>query len=149
MTKEDFTQLELHTPTNAERETVWKFYAKPYILGSDVDLSELAVKFLFTPRVEFQFPDAETRKVLWTTTIPKSTPLAEDVDIDFLAERFEFVGGSIKNCILNAAFLAAADPETEGEVQMKHYHQAIKYEFVRTGKVFTRADFEPYASMVL
>jgi SpoVK/Ycf46/Vps4 family AAA+-type ATPase len=99
--------------------------------------------------VEFQFPDAATRKVLWNTTIPKTTPLAEDVDIDFLAERFEFVGGNIKNCILNAAFLAAADPTAEGEVHMRHYLQAIKYEFVKTGKVFTRADFEPYAHMVL
>lgn len=99
--------------------------------------------------VEFQFPDVETRKVLWSTTIPKTTPLAEDVDIDFLAERFEFVGGNIKNCILNAAFLAAADPEAEGEVHMKHYLQAIKYEFVKTGKVFTRSDFEPYAHLVL
>ena len=99
--------------------------------------------------VEFQFPDAATRKVLWNATIPKSTPLADDVDIDFLAERFEFVGGNIKNCILNAAFLAAADPDAEGEVHMRHYLQAIKYEFVKTGKVFTRADFEPYAHMVL
>ena len=99
--------------------------------------------------VEFQFPDPDTREMLWRTTIPKTTPLAEDVDIRFLAERFEFVGGNIKNCILNAAFLAAADPEAEGEVHMKHYLQAIKYEFVKTGKVFTRADFEPYASLVL
>lgn len=99
--------------------------------------------------VEFQFPDPDTREMLWRTTIPKGTPLAEDVDIRFLAERFEFVGGNIKNCILNAAFLAAADPEAEGEVHMKHYLQAIKYEFVKTGKVFTRADFEPYASLVL
>ena len=99
--------------------------------------------------VEFQFPDVATRKVLWNATIPKTTPLAEDVDIDFLAERFEFVGGNIKNCILNAAFLAAADPDAEGEVHMRHYLQAIKYEFVKTGKVFTRADFEPYAHMVL
>ncbi len=99
--------------------------------------------------VEFQFPDPDTREMLWKTTIPKTTPLAEDVDIRFLAERFEFVGGNIKNCILNAAFLAAADSEAEGEVHMKHYLQAIKYEFVKTGKVFTRADFEPYASLVL
>ena len=99
--------------------------------------------------VEFQFPDVATRKVLWETTIPKTTPLAEDVDIDFLAQRFEFVGGNIKNCILNAAFLAAADPEAGGEVHMQHYLQAIKYEFVKTGKVFTRADFEPYAHLVL
>lgn len=95
--------------------------------------------------VEFQFPDADTREMLWRTTIPKGTPLGEDVDIRFLAEKFEFVGGNIKNCILNAAFLAAAEGE---EVCMKHYLQAIRYEFVKTGKVFTRSDFEPYASLV-
>lgn len=97
--------------------------------------------------VEFQFPDADTREMLWKTTIPKGTPLGEDVDIRFLAEKFEFVGGNIKNCILNAAFLAAADGEGK-EVGMKHYLQAIRYEFVKTGKVFTRSDFEPYASLV-
>lgn len=97
--------------------------------------------------VEFQFPDADTREMLWRTTIPKGTPLADDVDIRFLAERFEFVGGNIKNCILNAAFLAAADGDGK-QVGMKHYLMAIKYEFVKTGKVFTRADFEPYAYMV-
>lgn len=97
--------------------------------------------------VEFQFPDVDTREMLWRTTIPKGTPLADDVDIRFLAERFEFVGGNIKNCILNAAFLAAADGDGK-EVGMKHYLMAIKYEFVKTGKVFTRADFEPYAYMV-
>ncbi|MDR1029216.1 MAG: ATP-binding protein [Clostridiales Family XIII bacterium] len=99
--------------------------------------------------VEFQFPDAGTRKILWDATIPKNTPLAEDVDIKFLADRFEFVGGNIKNCILNAAFLAAGDPEANGEVHMKHYLLAIRYEFVKTGKVFTRSDFEPYADLIL
>ena len=97
--------------------------------------------------VEFQFPDVDTREMLWRTTIPKGTPLGEDVDIRFLAERFEFVGGNIKNCILNAAFLAAADGDGK-EVCMKHYLQAIRYEFIKVGKVFTRADFEPYASMI-
>jgi len=98
--------------------------------------------------VEFQFPDVDTREMLWKTTIPKNTPLADDVDIRFLAEKFEFVGGNIKNCILNAAFLAAADPEANGQVHMRHYLNAIKYEFVKVGKVFTKADFEPYAAEV-
>ena len=97
--------------------------------------------------VEFQFPNADTREMLWRTTIPKDTPLAEDVDIRFLAEKFEFAGGNIKNCILNAAFLAAADGDGK-EVHMKHYLQAIRYEYVKTGKVFTRSDFEPYAEEV-
>lgn len=97
--------------------------------------------------VEFQFPDPETRYRIWKATIPKNTPLGEDVDIRFLADRFEFVGGNIKNCILNAAFLAAADGDGQ-EVCMRHYLWAIRYEFVKTGKVFTKADFEPYAKMV-
>ena len=98
--------------------------------------------------VEFQFPDVDTREMLWKTTIPKDTPLADDVDIRFLAEKFEFVGGNIKNCILNAAFLAAADPKADGQVHMRHYLNAIKYEFVKVGKVFTKSDFEPYAEDV-
>ncbi len=98
--------------------------------------------------VEFQFPDVDTREMLWNTTIPKGTPLADDVDVRFLAEKFEFVGGNIKNCILNAAFLAAADPEANGQVHMKHYLLAVKYEFVKVGKVFTRSDFEPFAEEV-
>ena len=97
--------------------------------------------------VEFQFPDPLTRYNIWKATIPKNTPLADDVDLNFLAERFEFVGGNIKNCILNAAFLAAGDGDGQ-TVHMKHYLMAIKYEFVKTGKVFTRADFEPYASLL-
>lgn len=95
--------------------------------------------------VEFQFPNADTREMLWRTTVPKTTPLDEDVDFRFIAEHFEFAGGNIKNCILNAAFLAAADETANGKVCMRHYLRAIKYEFVKVGKVFTRADFEPYA----
>ncbi len=97
--------------------------------------------------VEFQFPNADTREMLWRTTVPKTTPLGEDVDFRFLAEKFEFAGGNIKNCILNAAFLAAADGDGQ-EVCMRHYLEAIRYEFVKTGKVFTRADFGPYASQI-
>lgn len=98
--------------------------------------------------VEFQFPDVDTREMLWRTTIPKDTPLSDDVDIRFLAEKFEFVGGNIKNCILNAAFLAAADKTANGKVCMRHYLNAVKYEFVKVGKVFTKSDFEPYSEDV-
>lgn len=98
--------------------------------------------------VEFQFPNEDTREMLWTTTVPKTTPLGEDVDFRFIAEKFEFAGGNIKNCVLNAAFLAAEDETAEGKVCMRHYLKAIQYEFVKVGRVFTRADFEPYADMI-
>ena len=98
--------------------------------------------------VEFQFPNPDTREMLWTTTVPKTTPLGEDVDFRFIAEKFEFAGGNIKNCVLNAAFLAAEDETSGGKVCMRHYLKAIQYEFVKVGRVFTRADFEPYADMI-
>lgn len=97
--------------------------------------------------VEFQFPDAATRELLWRRTIPKDTPLGDDVDIPFLAEKFEFSGGNIKNCILNAAFLAASE-EPGTKVYMRHYLKAIRYEYIKTGKIFTKADFQPYAEEV-
>ncbi|MFI3312365.1 MAG: ATP-binding protein, partial [Eubacteriales bacterium] len=97
--------------------------------------------------VEYQFPDPDTREMLWRTTIPKGTPLADDVDIRFLAERFEFAGGNIKNCILNAAFFGAAEGDGS-KVYMKNYLEAIRYEFIKTGKIFAKTDFEPYASLL-
>ncbi len=98
--------------------------------------------------VEFQFPNEDTREMLWKTTVPKTTPLDEDVDFRFIAEKFEFAGGNIKNCILNAAFLAAEDETANGKVCMRHYLKAIQYEFVKVGRVFTRADFEPYGDVL-
>lgn len=98
--------------------------------------------------VEFQFPNEDTREMLWRTTVPKTTPLDEDVDFRFIAEKYEFAGGNIKNCVLNAAFLAAEDETSNGKVCMRHYLMAIKYEFVKVGRVFTKADFEPYADQV-
>ena len=86
--------------------------------------------------------------MLWRTTVPKTTPLDEDVDFRFIAEKFEFAGGNIKNCVLNAAFLAAEDETANGKVCMRHYLKAIQFEFVKVGRVFTRADFEPYADMI-
>ena len=99
--------------------------------------------------VEFQKPDPDTREMLWRTTIPKDTPLADDVDIRFLAEKYDLVGGNIKNCILNAAFLAVADKSYgDGKVHMKHYLQAVQSEFVKVGGVLTRGDFAPYDELI-
>ncbi len=49
MTKEEFTELELPTPMNQEREECWKYFSKNYSLAPEVDLLEMATKFLFTP----------------------------------------------------------------------------------------------------
>ena len=49
VTDRDFTELELPTPGNQEREDCWKYFAQGYGLDKDVELPEMATKFLFTP----------------------------------------------------------------------------------------------------
>ena len=59
--------------------------------------------------VHFPFPDEADRRRIWRGIWPAATPLAADVDLDFLAAQFKLSGGNIKNIALAAAFLAAAD----------------------------------------
>lgn len=61
--------------------------------------------------VEFNRPDAETRKKIWDGHLISShdgcehklkIPLAENVDTEILAERYDFVGREIRNAVISA-----------------------------------------------
>lgn len=58
--------------------------------------------------VEFKNPDAETRKRIWDVHVKSSAnkqlniPLAEDVNTEELAEKFEFAGREIRNAVISA-----------------------------------------------
>ncbi|NIM14996.1 MAG: hypothetical protein GTO45_01835, partial [Candidatus Aminicenantes bacterium] len=73
--------------------------------------------------VEFPFPNNTQRRRIWKQTFPRQTPMSEDIDFEFLSRRLKITGGNIKNIVLNAAFLAAANP---GKVSMKHVIIAAK-----------------------
>jgi AAA+ superfamily predicted ATPase len=60
-------------------------------------------------RVEFPEPDEHERKGLWRSMVPVQTPLASDVDFAALGRKFRLTGGHIKNAVVRAAFLAAAE----------------------------------------
>jgi SpoVK/Ycf46/Vps4 family AAA+-type ATPase len=87
--------------------------------------------------IHFPFPDAEHRLRIWARIWPPETPLAADVDLQFLAERCKLSGGNIKNVALAAAFLAAAE---QRPVAMKHLQQAIRREYQKIGKVLDDTD---------
>lgn len=65
-------------------------------------------------RVDFPFPESEDRSRLWHVMIPHETPLEEDIDYDWLGEKYELAGGNIKNAVLRAAFWAAKDARAVG-----------------------------------
>lgn len=60
--------------------------------------------------VEFLMPDSEIRKDIWMNHVKSDKiriPLAEDVDLDSLSEKYEFSGREIKNAVKNACVSAA------------------------------------------
>lgn len=94
--------------------------------------------------VEFSLPDIKLRKELWQSAFSKEIPV-EDLDYDYLAEQFELSGGSIKNIVLNAAFLAAAEDRA---VSMMDVLKSVRMENVKTGKNMLNKDFGPYAEFM-
>lgn len=91
--------------------------------------------------VEFPFPDAVHRNKIWQAVFAKDAPRCDDVDFAFLADRFEFSGGNIKNIVLRAAFFAA---ESSGVIDMEHIIRATKREMQMIGKLFIEEDFAAY-----
>ena len=90
----------------------------------------------FTRRIDFMidfpFPDPAYRAKLWASHFPKNAPLADDIDITLLAQRYHLAGGNIRNAALAAAFLAASDG---GVISNKHIQAAIRREHQKMGRL--------------
>ncbi|HBY77987.1 MAG TPA: ATPase, partial [Cyanobacteria bacterium UBA11148] len=82
--------------------------------------------------VQFPFPDATQRALIWERIFPKQMP-TEKLDFKKLA-KLNVAGGNIRSIALNAAFLAADAGES---VQMKHLLQAAKSEYVKLERPLT------------
>lgn len=58
--------------------------------------------------IGFKRPSLEIRKKLWENSFSRcNVPISEDVDIDYLAKRFNFVGRDIRNAFVSACKTAA------------------------------------------
>jgi ATP-dependent 26S proteasome regulatory subunit len=95
--------------------------------------------------VEFPFPEEADRYQIWQRVFPQEAPVAEDVELNFLARQFKITGGNIKNIALSAAFLAA---ENSGAITMEHIIRATKREYQKMGKLCTETDFASYFDLV-
>lgn len=95
--------------------------------------------------IDFPLPNAKDRRRIWDKIWPTATPRNADVDLDFLAQRFDLTGGNIRNIALAAAFLAADDGEV---VTMAHLIRATQREYQKMGKVMVEGEFGAYAGLV-
>lgn len=91
--------------------------------------------------VKFPFPDAADRERIIRAHLPAEAPLADDLDLAFLAARLDVSGGHIKNVALAAAFLAASEGTPIG---MSHFVRAARQELRKMGKILVKEAFAPY-----
>lgn len=83
--------------------------------------------------IDFPFPEDEDRLKIWQVSLPPEAPLAKDVDLRWIAQRYRISGGNIRNAVLAAAFLAAADEASA--IHMRHIQLAIRREYQKMGKL--------------
>jgi ATPase family associated with various cellular activities (AAA) len=95
--------------------------------------------------IDFPFPEAEDRERIWRLLLPEQAPLAEDIDVGFLAGQFKLAGGSIRNVSLAAAFLAAEDG---GSISMRHLIRGVALEYGKLGRLTLESDFDRFHELI-
>jgi AAA+ superfamily predicted ATPase len=88
--------------------------------------------------VEFAMPEAAERRRIWRHALPPGAPLADDLELDRLADTFELSGGTIRNAVMSAAFLAA---EAGTPIGRAHVVTALRSELRKMGRLVADADF--------
>ncbi len=88
--------------------------------------------------INFPFPDEEYRLRIWQVLMPPDLPRSDDLDLETMAKRFKLAGGSIRNIIVSAAYLAAANG---GRVSMQHLMHGARREIQKMGKLLHETDF--------
>ena len=93
-------------------------------------------------RITFSKPERDERERLWRSMLTDARNLADDVDLDDLADGFELSGGHIRNAVLRAAFLAAS---RDGIIDMHLLEIACRIEQKEQGMLVHGS---PYADLV-
>lgn len=96
----------------------------------------------FTRRLDvvadFPMPDAAGRLALWDRCLGGLLPRADDLDLEFCANRFELAGGSIRSCAITAAYLCA---DTGRPLGMAEVMSAIVREYRKLGRLLLESEF--------
>jgi SpoVK/Ycf46/Vps4 family AAA+-type ATPase len=89
----------------------------------------------FQSMVHFRMPDADQRKCLWQGVLRDKQRLADDVDLDLLAEAYELSGGAIANVVRYGAISALQRGEQRiAAIDLRH---GVAKELRKEGKMVT------------
>ncbi len=82
--------------------------------------------------VEFPFPEEDDRLRIWQTLFPADVPASADIDLAQLARQYRLAGGNIRNILVSAAYLAAANGR---QLTMRHLLHASRRELQKLGRL--------------
>jgi len=104
------------------------------ILTTNLETSvDVAFRRRFAADIRFYPPERDERIRLWRTLLPASAPRADRLDFARLADAYpEMCGGHIRNVVLRAAFLAAAE---QGPITQDRLTRAATTEYRAMGKI--------------
>jgi SpoVK/Ycf46/Vps4 family AAA+-type ATPase len=118
--------------------------------------------------VEFPFPEIEERKRIWRQVIPGNVD-SSDVDVNFLARKFQLSGGHIRSALLNACLQCASEdgaakavgdrgPKAKdakkkegtfkGVLTMEQLIIAVKREYDKMERTVSPEHFGPYSGII-
>jgi ATP-dependent 26S proteasome regulatory subunit len=81
-------------------------------------------------RIRFPAPDEQQRLQLWQGMMPKEAPVAANIDLRAIAQKFPLAGGNIMNALVRAATAAQAEG---GPIQQHHLMRAAELEYAEMG----------------
>ena len=82
--------------------------------------------------LDFPMPDASYLLRLWQGMLPAQTERESNLDLRPLAAAYELSGGEIRNCVLAAAYMAAAEGKPVG---ISHLERGLHRELSKTGRI--------------
>ncbi len=95
--------------------------------------------------VDFPMPEQDHRRALWRRNLTAELPVADDIDLEFLARQFRISGGNIRNVCVTAAYLAAAEDRRVG---MADLVRATEREYRKLGRLTVEAEFGEWYPLV-
>lgn len=98
--------------------------------------------------IDFPFPGEQERKMMWRIMIPESVDYSQ-IDINFLAKRFQLTGGHIRSIVFNACLQCANNFEFDKvaprcQLTMEQVIIAIRREYDKFGRSISLEQFQPY-----
>jgi AAA+ superfamily predicted ATPase len=108
------------------------------ILTTNLDTSiDKALKRRLAAHVVFPHPDDDERSLLWRRLLTaERAPLADDIDVAKLSLAYpKMTGANIRNAVLGAAFLAAAEGRRQIDQEILLY--AARGEYLAMGQVLS------------